>query len=150
MAVRHAIGHGFETEAIELARTYMKSPRASAATCGIAQQTLAIGLAKGGKSDGAVELFTSQLRFAFSEVCWRRECHFASAAIAGPFDFSTGHREPIRADNNASLKRADIGMIRSDLLEQYQIHRLQFHLIPHPGNGQALIRFEEGFEVIGT
>jgi peroxiredoxin len=59
-----ALGHGFETEAIELARTYMKSPRASAATRGIAQQTLAIGLAKGGKSGEAVELFTSQLRFA--------------------------------------------------------------------------------------
>jgi thiol-disulfide isomerase/thioredoxin len=59
-----ALGHGFETEAVELARTYMKSPNASAATRGVAQQTLAIGLAKGGKSDEAVELFTSQLRFA--------------------------------------------------------------------------------------
>lgn len=59
-----ALGHGFETESIELARTYMKSPNASAATRGVAQQTLAIGLAKGGKSEEAVELFTSQLRFA--------------------------------------------------------------------------------------
>ncbi|MFT5327348.1 MAG: thiol-disulfide isomerase/thioredoxin [Planctomycetaceae bacterium] len=56
--------HGFETEAVELARTYIKSPKASAATRGVAQQTLAIGLAKGGKSDEAVELFTGQLRFA--------------------------------------------------------------------------------------
>lgn len=59
-----ALGHGFETEAVELARTYMKSPNASAATRGVAQQTLAIGLAKSGKSEEAVELFTSQLRFA--------------------------------------------------------------------------------------
>lgn len=59
-----ALGHGFETEAVDLARTYMKSPNASAATRGVAQQTLAIGLAKSGKSEEAVELFTSQLRFA--------------------------------------------------------------------------------------
>jgi len=59
-----ALGHGFEPEAVELARTYMKSPNASAATLGIAQQALAIGLAKGGNSEAAVELFTSQLRFA--------------------------------------------------------------------------------------
>jgi peroxiredoxin len=59
-----ALGHGFELEAVELARTYMKSPNASAATRGIAQQVLAIGLAKGGKSEEAVELFISQLRFA--------------------------------------------------------------------------------------
>ena len=59
-----SLQHGFETEAVELARTYIKSPNASAATRGVAQQTLAIGLAKGGKSDEAVELFTGQLRFA--------------------------------------------------------------------------------------
>jgi thiol-disulfide isomerase/thioredoxin len=59
-----SIEHGFEAEAVELARTYIKSPNASAATRGVAQQTLAIGLAKGGKSEEAVELFTSQLRFA--------------------------------------------------------------------------------------
>jgi len=56
--------HGFEAETVELAQTYIKSPNASAATRGVAQQTLAIGLAKGGKSEEAVELFTGQLRFA--------------------------------------------------------------------------------------
>ncbi len=59
-----SLEHGFEAEAVELARTYMKSPNASAATRGVAQQTLAIGLAKGGKSEEAVELFTGQLRFS--------------------------------------------------------------------------------------
>lgn len=59
-----SIEHGFESEAVELARTYIKSPKASAATRSIAQQTLAIGLARSGKSEEAVELFTSQLRFA--------------------------------------------------------------------------------------
>jgi peroxiredoxin len=59
-----SLEHGFEKEAVELAQTYIKSPNASAATRGVAQQTLAIGLAKGGKSDEAVELFTGQLRFA--------------------------------------------------------------------------------------
>jgi thiol-disulfide isomerase/thioredoxin len=59
-----SLEHGFETEAVELARTYIKSPKASAATRGVAQQTLAVGLAKSGKSEEAVELFTSQLRFA--------------------------------------------------------------------------------------
>lgn len=59
-----SIEHGFESEAVELARTYIKLPKASAATRGVAQQTLAIGLAKSGKSEEAVELFTSQLRFA--------------------------------------------------------------------------------------
>ena len=59
-----SLEHGFEQEAVELAQTYIKSPNASAATRGVAQQTLAIGLAKSGKSDEAVELFTSQLRFA--------------------------------------------------------------------------------------
>lgn len=59
-----SLEHGFETEAVELAQTYIKSPNASAATRGVAQQTLAIGLAKSGKSDEAVELFTGQLRFA--------------------------------------------------------------------------------------
>ncbi|NQV24813.1 MAG: TlpA family protein disulfide reductase [Rhodopirellula sp.] len=59
-----SLEHGFETEAVELARTYVKSPNASAVTRGVAQQVLAIGLAKGGKSEEAVELFTGQLRFA--------------------------------------------------------------------------------------
>ena len=59
-----SLEHGFEAEAVELAQTYIKSPNASAATRGVAQQTLAIGLAKGGKSEEAVELFTSQLRFS--------------------------------------------------------------------------------------
>lgn len=59
-----SIEHGFETEAVKLARTYIKSPNAAAATRGVAQQTLAIGLAKSGESEEAVELFTSQLRFA--------------------------------------------------------------------------------------
>lgn len=59
-----SLEHGFETEAVELARTYIESPNASAVTRGVAQQTLAIGLAKGGKSEEAVQLFTGQLRFA--------------------------------------------------------------------------------------
>jgi peroxiredoxin len=59
-----SLEHGFETDAVPLARTYIESPSASAATKGVAQQTLAIGLAKSGKSDEAVELFTGQLRFA--------------------------------------------------------------------------------------
>lgn len=59
-----AINHGLEAEAIDLARTYVKSADASAATRAVAQQTLAIGLAKSGKSDEAIQLFTSQLRFA--------------------------------------------------------------------------------------
>jgi thiol-disulfide isomerase/thioredoxin len=59
-----SLEHGFETDAVELARTYIKAPNASAATRGVAQQTLAIGLAKSGKSEEAVQLFTGQLRFA--------------------------------------------------------------------------------------
>lgn len=59
-----ALEHGFETRAVDLARGYIKSPSASAATRGIAQQTLAIGLAKSGQSEEAVQLFTGQLRFA--------------------------------------------------------------------------------------
>lgn len=59
-----SLEHGLETEAIELARTYIKSSDASPVTRTVAQQTLAIGLAKGGKSEEAVSLFTSQLRFA--------------------------------------------------------------------------------------
>lgn len=59
-----SLEHGFETDAIELARSYIKSPSASAVTKGFAQQALAIGLAKSGKSEEAVQLFTGQLRFA--------------------------------------------------------------------------------------
>tara|TARA_R110002072_G_scaffold13481_2_gene56891 strand:+ start:99960 stop:100958 length:999 start_codon:yes stop_codon:yes gene_type:complete len=59
-----SLEHGFETEAVELARTYIKSPNASPTTKGVAQQTLAIGLAKDGKSEEAVQLFTAQLRFS--------------------------------------------------------------------------------------
>lgn len=59
-----SLEHGLETESVELARAYIASPTASAATRGVAQQALAIGLAKGGKSEEAVELFTGQLRFS--------------------------------------------------------------------------------------
>lgn len=59
-----SLEHGLETEAVELARSYIKSPDASAVTRTVAQQTLAIGLAKSGKAEEAVSLFTSQLRFA--------------------------------------------------------------------------------------
>lgn len=59
-----SLEHGFETDAVELARTYINAPNASPATRGVAQQTLAIGLAKSGKSEEAVQLFTGQLRFA--------------------------------------------------------------------------------------
>lgn len=59
-----SLEHGLETDAVELARKYIESPSASAVTRGFAQQALAIGLAKSGKSDEAVQLFTGQLRFA--------------------------------------------------------------------------------------
>jgi peroxiredoxin len=59
-----SLEHGFETDAVPLARTYIESKSASAVTKGVAQQALAIGLAKSGKSEEAVQLFTGQLRFA--------------------------------------------------------------------------------------
>ena len=59
-----SLQHGFEADAVELARTYLQSPTASDATRDVAQQTLAIGLAKAGQSEEAVQLFTGQLRFA--------------------------------------------------------------------------------------
>ncbi len=59
-----SLQHGFETDAVPLARTYMQFTDASPATRGVAQQVLAIGLARSGQSEEAVQLFASQLRFA--------------------------------------------------------------------------------------
>lgn len=59
-----ALAHNLETDAVELAREYLKETSESPATRGLAQQALALGLASAGQSEEAVELFAGQLRFA--------------------------------------------------------------------------------------